>query len=166
LEHKPEKEIIKLPTADLLSAKNRLLLLIVQLSKKKSYMDVDDILDEALEILSEDYKDEKVARIRIKQMIEELNEEHKISISYYKSRQLITPHVVLSDGAISIQKVYFKTTMILAIIVSWLLWTISWIPPITPWMLFVTFANALLVTISYFNYQKRFVIDIQQKQKE
>jgi hypothetical protein len=153
-----------LSISDIMSTKSRLLLLIVELSKKHGYIDADDLIDESLEIFSNDYKDEKVAKTRIKQMIEELNNEKKITMKYEKNKVLISPNVNLPHRIV-IEKVYVKATMIFAIAILWLIWILSWLT-LDVWMIFLSFAGAFLTTLAYFNYEKRFVLDLKETAKK
>jgi len=160
-----EKELDKLSISDLMSTKSRMLLLVAQLTQKKGYIDADDLIEDALEIFGNDYKDEKVAKTRIKQMIEELNDEKKITTKYEKTKLLILPNVVIPHRIV-IEKVYVKASMIFTLAILWFIWLLSWFT-LSAWMIILTFAGAFLATVSYFNYEKRFVLDLKEtKPKE
>ena len=160
-----EKKLETLSISDIMSTKSRMLLLVVHLSKKKGHIESDDLIDEALEIFGNDYKDNKVAKTRIKQILEELNDEKKITMKYEKNKLLISPNVIIPHRIV-IEKVYVKTTMIFTLAILWIIWLLSWLS-LSAWLIILTFAGAFLATISYFNYEKRFVLDLKEtKSKE
>ena len=146
--------------SDILPKKSQLLILITIQSKKKHYVTKDALIDEALDIFSEG--EDSKTKVRIYQMIKELEKEGKIKREKIKNEEHIIPIVEMPFTIFNVERIRSKILMAGAVIYSWILFVISVFFK-EPVLVVLIFANAFLVFISFSTFGSRFVLDLKEE---
>jgi len=161
-----KEELNTLSIVDLLKPKARLLLLISEKSKRKGYVDFDAIMEDCEEVFAEDYKDDRSFKSRMTQMITELTEEKMIVIDQQKKNEKhIVLNVEIKHQIIKTERIFFKWSMLFVTILSWTFFVLSfWSRDVL--VISLLFAEALVITANYFNYELRPVLSLKETREQ
>ena len=152
------KEFLTL--SEMMSTKNRLLLLISELTRKHGSIDSQDLIEEALEVFENEYKTDKVARQRMHQIISELKEEKKIVTEHKKNKTLVAINCIVPK-TFNIERIVYKRVFMAVLAFVWFLFAVSWFT-YNIWVVFLLFVNAMLVSVAYVVQEKRFVLRLKE----
>ena len=150
------------PISDILTTRSKFHILLTYLTQKTGQIDYDDLIEESVDTFVDEYKDEKVTKQSIYQLIKKFKDDKIISIEKHKNTKVVKLLVKAPYRMFNVDKSFSVKTINIALILSvffffiTLAFTLAHTQIHIFWWIFFLFCNVFLFIVIRVDHERHF----------